>query len=44
MAAPNTESLSLDTLEIVAGSHYEKNGYPHARMDLPAQECAGLLV
>jgi cholest-4-en-3-one 26-monooxygenase len=30
MAAPNTESLSLDTLEIVAGPHYEKNGYPHA--------------
>jgi cholest-4-en-3-one 26-monooxygenase len=30
MEAPNTDSLSLDTLEIVAGPHYEKNGYPHA--------------
>jgi cholest-4-en-3-one 26-monooxygenase len=30
MEAPNTESLSLDTLEIVSGPHYEKNGYPHA--------------
>ena len=30
MEAPNTDSLNLDTLEIVAGPHYEKNGYPHA--------------
>ncbi len=30
MEAPNTESLSLDTLEIVSGPHFEKNGYPHA--------------
>jgi cholest-4-en-3-one 26-monooxygenase len=29
METPNTESLSLDTLEIVSGPHYEKNGYPH---------------
>jgi cholest-4-en-3-one 26-monooxygenase len=30
MEAPNIESLKLDTLEIVAGPHFEKNGYPHA--------------
>ena len=30
MEAPNTESFKLDSLEIVAGPHYEKNGYPHA--------------
>ena len=29
METPNTESLSLDTLEIVDGAHYAKNGYPH---------------
>lgn len=30
MEAPSTESLNLDTLEIVAGPHFEKYGYPHA--------------
>jgi hypothetical protein len=30
MEAPNIESLTLDTLEIVAGPHFEKYGYPHA--------------
>jgi cholest-4-en-3-one 26-monooxygenase len=29
METPNTESLRLETLEIVAGPHYEENGYPH---------------
>ena len=26
---PNTEPLSLDTLEIVSGEHYQRHGYPH---------------
>ena len=30
MEAPNIENLKLDELEIVAGPHFETNGYPHA--------------
>jgi cytochrome P450 len=30
MEAPNIESLNLETLEIVAGPHFQENGYPHA--------------
>jgi hypothetical protein len=30
MEAPSIESVTLDTLEIVAGPHYEKYSYPHA--------------
>ena len=26
---PDTDSLSLDTLEIVSGPHYQQHGYPH---------------
>src|SRR6266403_657857 len=29
METPNTESLSLDTLDIISPEHYAKNGYPH---------------
>ena len=29
METPNTESLSLDTLDFISPEHYAKNGYPH---------------